>query len=114
MPTQVPVRLGNGATVLIQDVAPLPIGATADETLQAEAFGFGDKIQNFDHVNDVIEGIANELKTTLDKVTPHTATVEFGLEISAEPGFLTAALVKGAGTAHLTISLEWERDGAVS
>jgi hypothetical protein len=112
MPTTVPVELKNGATVVIEDVAPLPFGATEDESVHIETFGFGDKIQNFNHVNEVIEGIATELKTTLDKVTPHTATVEFGLEITGEPGYLTAALVKGKGTAHLTISLEWERNGA--
>ena len=111
MPTQVPVELSNGATLLIEDVAPLPVGTTADDTLRTEAFGFGDKIQKFEHVNETIEGIANELKMTLDRVTPHTATVEFGLEISAEPGFLTAALAKGKADAHLTITLEWERDG---
>jgi hypothetical protein len=38
-------------------------------------------------VTTVIEGIADELKATLDKITPHTATVEFGLEVTGEPGF---------------------------
>jgi Trypsin-co-occurring domain 1 len=112
MAATVPVELENGATIVIEDVAPLPVGATTDETVHIEHFGFGDKVQKFDHVNEVIEGIANELKTTLDRVTPHSATVEFGLEITGEPGYLTAALVKGSGTAHLTITLEWERNGA--
>jgi Trypsin-co-occurring domain 1 len=112
MTTTVPVELGNGATLVIEDVAPLPVGATDDGTVQVDRFGFGDHALKFDHVNEVIEGIATELKTTLEKVTPHTATVELGLEITGEPGYLTAALVKGSGTAHLTITLEWERNGA--
>jgi hypothetical protein len=112
MATTVPVVLSNGATVVIEDVAPLPVGATADDEVHAERFGFGDKILNLDHVNEAIEGIASELKTTFERVTPHSATVEFGLEITGEPGYLTAALVKGSGTAHLTITLEWERNGA--
>ena len=110
MSTQVPVQLSSGATLLIEDVASLPVGTNADGTLRPEAFGFGGEFQKFDHVKETIEGIATELKASFDRVTPHSASVEFGLEISAEPGFLTAALVKGSGTAHLTITLGWERE----
>lgn len=114
MAVQVPVQLSNGTTLVVQDAASLPVGTGADGDFQPERFGFGDKVQKFDQVNAVIEGLATELKATLDRVTPHTASVEFGLEISAEPGFLTAALVKGSGTAHLTITLEWERDAGAA
>ena len=45
--------------------------------------------------------------TTLQKVKPRAASVEFGLEIGIESGQLTALLVKGTGTANLKITLEW-------
>ena len=64
-------------------------------------------IPSFKEVTDAVEGIAQAMVTTLKKVKPQGASVEFGLEIGLEAGQLTALLVKGTGTANLKIILEW-------
>ncbi len=79
--------------------------------IQATALG-GDEevafaVPSFKHVTDAIEGIAESIVTTLQKVKPHKASVEFGLEVALEAGQLTALLVKGSGTSNLKITLEW-------
>jgi hypothetical protein len=61
----------------------------------------------FKEVTDTIESLARAMVGTLKKVKPHTATVEFGLQIGVESGKLTALLVKGTGNANLKITLEW-------
>ncbi len=65
------------------------------------------KISSFDNVTDIIEGIADSVVTTLKKVKPQKASIEFGLEVALEAGQLTALLVKGSSTAHLQVTLEW-------
>jgi hypothetical protein len=62
----------------------------------------------FIEVIHVIEGIAESVVTALEKVKPQKAIAEFGLEVALESGKLTAMLVKGSGTAHLNITMEWE------
>lgn len=64
-------------------------------------------LPSFKGITDAIEGIAESVVTTLQKVKPRKASVEFGLEIALEAGQLTALLVKGSGTSNLTITLEW-------
>ncbi len=61
----------------------------------------------FKEVTEVIEGIAESVVTSLEKVKPQKASVEFGLEVALESGKLSALLVKGSGTANLKITLEW-------
>lgn len=65
-------------------------------------------LPSFKHVTDAIEGIAESIVATLQKVKPQKACVEFGLEIALESGQLTALLVKGSGTSNLKITLEWD------
>jgi Trypsin-co-occurring domain 1 len=63
----------------------------------------------FQEVTDKIESIARSLLATFKKVKPQSASVEFGLEVGVESGQLTALLVKGTGTAHLTVTLQWSQ-----
>lgn len=72
-----------------------------------EEVGF--TLPTFKEVTDVIEGIAESVVTSLEKVKPQKASVEFGLEVALESGRLTALLVKGSSTVNLKITLEWER-----
>jgi hypothetical protein len=87
----------------LEDGTIISIQATSLGGEESVAFG----IPSFKEVTDAIEGIANAMVTTLKKVKPRRASVEFGLEIGAESGQLTALLVKGTGTANLKITLEW-------
>jgi len=79
--------------------------------IQATALGGQEKVGfdllPFKEVTDAIEGIAKSVMTSLEKVQPRKATVEFGLEIGVESGTFTAIIVKGTGTANIKITLEW-------
>jgi hypothetical protein len=63
----------------------------------------------FKQVTEALREIVAELKETLDKVKPDKASVKFGVEIAAQPGDLTALIVKGSGKGNLEITLEWGR-----
>ena len=88
-------ELINGATLHIQATV---LGGE-------EEVGFS--LPSFKEITDAIEGIAESVVTTLKKVKPQKASVEFGLEVALEAGQLTALLVKGSGTSNLKITLEW-------
>jgi predicted DNA binding protein len=88
-------KLANGTIIHIQ--------ATVLDGDEEVAF----TLPSFKQVTDAIEGIAKSIVTTLRKVKPHKASVEFGLEVALEAGELTALLVKGSGTSNLKITLEW-------
>jgi hypothetical protein len=88
-------ELANGSIVHIQ--------ATVLGGEEEVAFA----LPSFKEVTDAIEGIAKSVVTTIQKVKPKKATVEFGLEVALESGQLTALLVKGSGTSNLKITLEW-------
>jgi hypothetical protein len=79
--------------------------------IQAMALGGEEEVAftvpSFKGVTDAIEGIAESVGTTLQKIKPKKASVEFGLEVALESGQITALLVKGSGTSNLKITLEW-------
>jgi Trypsin-co-occurring domain 1 len=88
-------ELANGAILHVQ--------ATVLSGEEEVAF----TLPSFKEVTGAIEGIAESIVTTLQKVKPCKASVEFGLEVVLEAGQLTALLVKGSGTSNLKITLEW-------
>jgi hypothetical protein len=91
----VPVQLANGVTMRVEATL---LGGEEDVAFN---------ILSFQEVSDAIESIASTFTTTLEKVKPKKASVEFGLEVAVESGKLTTLLVKGASTANLKITLEW-------
>lgn len=88
-------ELANGGTLHIQ--------ATILGGEEEVAF----TLPSFKEVTDAIEEIGQSVVTTLQKVKPRKASVEFGLEVALESGQLTALLVKGSGTSNLKITMEW-------
>ncbi|NJN87272.1 MAG: hypothetical protein HC881_14430 [Leptolyngbyaceae cyanobacterium SL_7_1] len=92
----VPVQLPNKALVKVE------VSQTGREDV-------GFEVKSFQGVTDAIEGIAEAITTSLQKVSPSKASVKFGLEIQIEQGSLVAAIVKGMGKANLEIVLEWEK-----
>lgn len=92
----VKTTLENGATLYIEAT---PLGG--------EQFIGSGPPHAFKEVTDVIEGLSESLVSTLKKVKPRKASVEFGLEIVVESGSFTSLLVKGSGEANLKITLEW-------
>src|SRR2546429_9770987 len=91
----VKAELDNGATIHIEAT---PLGGE-------ERVAYS--IPSFKEVTDAVEGIAHAMVTTLKKVKPQQASVEFGVKIGVESGQLTALLVKGTGMANLKIILQW-------
>ncbi|GAC1357649.1 MAG: hypothetical protein NVSMB38_40240 [Ktedonobacteraceae bacterium] len=88
-------KLANGTTFYIQSTA---LGGEEEV-----AFTY----PSFKEITPALEGIAETVVTSLQKVKPRKASVEFGLEIALESGQLTALLMKGTGTSNLKITLEW-------
>lgn len=103
----VKVKLTNGVAMYIQ-ATTIDKATTLDYDEEAV---FGEEVAftapSFKQVVDAIEGIAESLVTTLEKVKPRKASIEFGLQVALESGKLTALLVKGTGTSNLKILLEW-------
>lgn len=91
---RISVQLPNETTVKVEVVQ------TGREDV---AFG----PQSFREVTNILEGIAEAISSTIQKVKPHKATVKFGLEMALESGQLTAVIVKGSGKGNLEITLEW-------
>jgi len=88
---------------LLDDGTSISIQATSLGGEERVAFG----VPPFKEVTDTVEGLAKALVTTLKKVKPRAASVEFGVQVGIESGKLTALLVKGTGNANLKITLEW-------
>ena len=105
----IPVRLPNGAIIRV-DTSMTPREREAEDIEEdvadvEEDVAFG--LPPFSDLIAPIEGIATTISSVIDKVKPKKTSVEFGIEVSGEPGKLTALLVKGSGKANLKITLEW-------
>ena len=91
-------------------LVPVRIG---DREIRIEATQIGEEQEiaashfDFQDVCDTLSGFIEALQSTLKKVSPQKTTVEFGVEIAAEAGQLTALIIKGSGKANLKISMEW-------
>lgn len=97
-PVVVKAKLPDGTIV------PLETRGSGDPEVDV---GIGDKVFSFEGVSKSVESVASAMTATLAKVKPDKATVAFGVDVSVESTGLTALIVKGAGTATLTITLEW-------
>jgi hypothetical protein len=68
----------------------------------------GYKLPSFTEIAGTITSITTVLASAINKAKPHTASIEFGVEIAVESGQLTALIVKGGAKANLKITLTWE------
>jgi len=104
------LELGNGAVVMVETTV---IGEVAEEeedlTGEEVESDVSSNYQYLKQATDAIEGIADTLKQSLEKIQPTKASVEFGLEFGYESGEITAMIVKGHGKANLKITLEWQK-----
>lgn len=92
------------------EIIPLKLPDGREVKIEATPIGEEDvafDIRPFEEVTDAIEGIAEAIIASLQKVKPDKASVKFGLEVAIESGQLTALIVKGASKANLEITLEW-------
>src|SRR3954468_23795686 len=91
----IPMQLENGTLIKVEASAH----SSDVDVLDLEG------IISFKEVADTIEGIANQVLATLERVKPDKANVEFGVEVGVESGGVTALLVKGTGKGNLKITL---------
>jgi Trypsin-co-occurring domain 1 len=104
----VEVMLPNKTVALVR-------AADLDEGGQvAEKVGWRD-VFDFEGVVGTLEGVAQAVRSGLEKVTPAKTTVEFGIELAVKNGKLTGLIVEGDAKASLKVTLEWggqaEADG---
>ncbi len=64
---------------------------------------------HFRQVTQTVAAMAEDLQALYRAAQPNKMSIEFGVEISAEAGELTALIVKGSGKGNLKITLEWEK-----
>jgi hypothetical protein len=94
---KIPVRLDNGATIMVE------VSHTGREDVAID-------IRPFTEVTSALEGLISAIAVALRKIKTDKASVKFGLELAIESGNLTAVIVKGSGKANLEITLEWNGD----
>jgi Trypsin-co-occurring domain 1 len=107
----VEVVLPNKAVALVRAV----------ELDEGQAVGLAEKVgwkESFDleYVSETLEGVAEAIRSGLEKVKPTRTTVEFGIEMAVKNGKLTGILVEGEANASLKVTLEWgsEQQGSGS
>lgn len=94
----VEIELPNGSTALARVKSVEGVGAT--KTAAAPRL-------KFDEFGGTLEGIAETIWNSLQKVSPDKVVVELGLELAAKNGKLSGLLVEGEGKGSLTVTLEW-------
>ena len=100
---------GNG------DVADVEV--TLDGTrLYVEAIAAGGEqevgnevVQSLQTALDSIKAIGHRVAEAARAIEPDRFSVQLGFSFKLEQGVLVAILVKGSGTASLTVNLEWDR-----
>jgi hypothetical protein len=65
------------------------------------------RVMSFEGVRAAIEAMTSGLRSAAEKAQPSRLAMEFGCEVAAEAGNLTALFVKGSGKANVKITLEW-------
>jgi NTP-dependent ternary system trypsin peptidase co-occuring protein len=64
------------------------------------------QVYSLDGVAAAVGEISRVITDSLKQIRPKKVVAEFGCEIAAETGGLTALLVKGSGKASIKVSLE--------
>jgi hypothetical protein len=95
-----PVRIDEHTVIQVEQ--PVTVGAEEEIAHRIPA------IPAFDGFTEALGKIATSVRAGLEQVQPTRAVVEFGVDVSLESGQLTAMIVKGAGAAHVTVTLEWD------
>ncbi len=98
--TIVKTQLGE-ATILVEAVR----AGSAEEDV-----GIG-QLLSFKGVEQAVVSVAQRMKGAVERAAPQSASVEFGIDVTVESGALTGVLARGAGTATLKVTLNWETPG---
>ena len=96
----VEVVLPNKTVALVQAVELDGAGGPAEKVGWKDTF-------DLDQVSGTLEGVAQAIRSGLDKVKPSKTTVELGIQLAVKNGKLTGMLVEGQAEASLKVTLEW-------
>jgi len=94
------VALPNNTVALVQAVELDEDEGVAEKVDWKDTFDFG-------HVSGTLEGVAQAIRSGLEKVMPAKTTVELGIELAVKNGQLTGLIVNGKANASLKVALEW-------
>jgi hypothetical protein len=101
----VEVVLPNESVALVQAVDLDEGGQVAEKVGWKDTFDLAG-------VSGTLEGVAQAVRSGLEKVTPSKTTVELGIQLAIKNGMLTGLIVDGRADASLTVTLEWGKDPA--
>jgi hypothetical protein len=62
---------------------------------------------NMDDICSIVRTVVHSVREGISEIKTKRTVLEFGVEIGAESGHLTAFIVKGSGKASLKITVEW-------
>ena len=75
----------------------------------AEKVG-GRRSSTLTQVSGTLDGIAQAVRSGLEKAKPSKTTVELGIQLAVKNGKLTSLLVEGQADASLKVTLEWSAE----
>lgn len=96
------VSLGNGSGSVLFEVEE--IGSSNDAPVEVEV---GRHDFSMDDICSTVRSVAHAVWEGLSEIKAKRTVLEFGVEIGAESGHLTAFIVQGSGKASLKITVEW-------
>jgi hypothetical protein len=99
----VSIELPNGAEVF----AEVTEIESSEATKTADFSGF-----DFSGVGAALEGLAEAVDSSLEKVKPDKVGVELAMKLGVKSGVLTGLLVEGQGEASIAVTLEWDKTRA--
>ncbi len=94
--TEVPVVL-DGALLYVQ--------AVADEG-EHEVVG-GKVVESLGTAMDAIKAVGHQVTQAVKAIEPDQFSIQLGFEFKLEQGTLVALLVRGGGTASVTVTMQW-------
>jgi hypothetical protein len=96
----VEVVLPNNTVALVRVAELDGAGGPAEKVGWQDAF-------DLEQVSKTLEGVAQAIRSGLQKVKPSKTTVQLGIQLVVKNGKLTALLVEGQVHASLQVTLEW-------
>ena len=99
-----PVSLGDGSGSVLFEVEE--IGSDSDAPIEADVSVVRQDF-SMDDICHTVRTVAHSVWEGLSEIKATKTVLEFGIEIGADSGHLTAFIVKGSGKASLKITVEW-------
>ncbi len=96
------VSLADGSGSVLFEVEEIGTNGNTPAEIEVARTDF-----NMDDICSTVQAVAYSVSKGLTELNAKRTVLEFGVEIAAESGNLTALVVKGSGKASLKITVEW-------